>query len=59
MLGLLFLFLINFSVAVDEKYDIMAKTCYGDDAFKSSRINAAYLRVNVQFFYSEELLISL
>ena len=46
MFGLIFLFLINFSVAIDEKYDIMAKTCYGEDAFTSVTINASYLRVN-------------
>ena len=53
MFLLIFLFVINFSVAIDEKYDIMAKTCYGEDAFTSVTINASYLRVNIGYSSTE------
>ena len=48
MIGFLFLCMLNFSAAIDEKYDMMAKTCYGDNAFTSTRINSGYLRVRHQ-----------
>ena len=45
MIGFLFLCMLNLSAAIDEKYDMMAKTCYGDNAFTANRINSGYLRV--------------
>ena len=45
MIGFLLLCMLNLSAAIDEKYDMMAKTCYGDNAFTANRINSGYLRV--------------